>query len=654
MQKRAYFMQRENVKRSAAEDDILSFWSTLTPGSAAPVRGPEDRTRYITDKYVTPCFFEGEAPTRKSAPPDLGTIPARRAGDAPSREELAATPHTSPQARLQVARRLSDCPARISGCGRVGFQGLPDLVSRVSEKTGLASGGWHGVAACGHRWCPYCGPRDIADTASKVASALDLAAAEGWRVGLAVLTFPHLASTPATALVHAIRAGFAAISATLKTYRTPAAIAAAKTLKKADLYELSETQRATLRATIRAGSLLWWGRVELTIGKNGLHPHINCLLLIPPTAAAPEGIYKGLQRGEDGRAHLSSIEAKLYDAWTAATLRALRRWHPAQSGRYRAPDADLDDERADAERRVAELRAEPVDPSGFVAERQSRALAGALLDLDRARVAAFHDSPERLEARRVGVSAYAWEGAVGAAAHYALGLGGGAAPSSDWSLGSEWGGAGKPNDLWRCLDTAGMAPRWAAWCRASEGVRMTRASRGLVAWLEQLAEDAAAARDEEPSPSPSRVAVAHPLALQWSRDQGRERELLAAAGAGTAALAAWWTRNAPAPLLPLLEVLPVALPLDLDDPEELTARRRRLIEAHEASGLGWGYWMGADGRPSCTGRPAPSPETVAQAQALEVIPALERFAITRGVAPAAARRLAATLALATAQQEPTP
>jgi hypothetical protein len=639
-------MQEQKVKAKAApsvldqaEAAVLSFWEVTEAASGPLSLGAEPRTRYETDKYIN-------SDDRSPFPPALpqGTIPSGCRGVAPSASELAATPRGSTTARLHQARRLMDCPSRIRMCGRAGFRGLPEIIQRTDRATGEVSGGWGGLAACGHRWCPYCGPRGLTDTAARMTPALEDLSAEGWRIALGVLTFPHLAQTPEAALAGALRAGMAEVSAVMKDYRTPAAARAAATLRRADEYELSQTRRAELSQTIREGSLLWWARVELTLGVNGLHPHLNILLLIPPAATAPKGIYQGAERDpEAGHVHLSALEATLGHRWTSATLRALRRLDPPRAGRYRAPDADLDDDRDDRAARVAALTAEAAAASPLEAERLTRALAGAALDLAAAEAAARHDSPERRALRWRACSVLAWEGPVGAAASYALGLGPStsAAPSDGdyWSAADEWAGPGKLNDLWRALDAADTAPRWARWCQATEGVRMTRSSRGLVEWLETRAE--AAVTDPAPAPVKRRLAVAHPLVVQWARDQGRERDLHRAAAAGPAPLAAWWEAHAPAPLRPLLLLLPDAPVVDEQPEDELTAARRAVLRAHEGSGLGWGYWMGPDGRPVAwtdkdgkhrTDRQPPSRRAEAAARADDLWVEAERTIVFRRAA----------------------
>jgi hypothetical protein len=465
--------------------------------------------------------------------------------------------------------------------------------------------------------------------------ALGELAADGWRVGLAVLTMPHRLWTPAPALVEACRAGLSSVRGALDDWRTPAAVAALAALKAKDL---TASRRSELEAEARRGSLLWWARIELTAGKNGLHPHANVLLLIPPKASAPEGIYEGAARDpETGYVHLPALESALGPSWGAATIQALRALDPKRADSYRAADAGLADDLDDARARVDELRAAPV-AVGFVADRQARALAAALLDLAKAEQAAADDSPERRALRWRGCSVVAWEGAVGAAATYALGLGGGRPPASDWTVGEEWAGPGKDNDLWRALDSDQTAALWGCWCVATGRTRLTRASRGLVDWLDRIAQDVEAGAEVVSGPERRRVAVCHPLVVQWARDCGRERDIQRAAADGV--LGAWWVEHAPEPLRPLLELVPGAPLLDLDDADELRERRRRLVAAHDASGLGWGYWMGADGRPVAwvdkagktrTDRQPPSVAARRSARALAVLPAYDRYAETRGV-----------------------
>ena len=442
-------MHSKNQTFSAAEALVLSYVPFIGSDEGAQNKAPEGRTGYTRDKY--PSIGKGKEKTQASEsdkPPTVGGLVPRRASKVQPQTTIDLDSEVQPpevvlppknlsrSERQHRARRLSNCPRSISFCGRSAIsRGVVDLTS--SQSAAGVEGEERGLAMCGHRSCPVCGPLQQSEKAELLSKALLVLAAEGWRVGMVTLTFPHHLATPTDALANALAAGISAASKVLNSYANAAAIAARSALARMDRNHRGEpAQRASLLETIRDNSLLWLApSPEVTLGSHGLHPHYHVLVLVPPSLQK-QSWFKG--RKVDKYWRLFELEDALWEAWTPAVIGALRAGVRRDLQElYRPSDWTLGVEAVERQQRVDEL-----------ARSGAPGLDAARAELRQATLAARPDSCERRELRGRMVQAVRWSGAVAAAAHYT------------WGASNEISGAGKINTLWRTLDHDSTAPLW--------------------------------------------------------------------------------------------------------------------------------------------------------------------------------------------------
>ena len=429
------------------------------------------------------------------------------------------------------------------------------------------------------------------EKAELLSKALLMLSAEGWKVGMVTLTMPHHLTTPTDALANALAAGISAAAKVFNSYALPAAVAARSALACMDRNHRGEpAQRALLLETIRNNSLLWLApSPEVTLGSHGLHPHYHVLVLVPP-ALQKASWFKG--RKVDKYWRLFELENALWDAWTPAVIGALRAGVPRDAqDLYRPSDWSLGVEAVERQQRCDAL-----------ARSAAPGLEAARAELRQAQLAARPDSRERRDLRGRMVQAVRWSGAVAAAAHYT------------WGASNEISGAGKTNTLWRTLDHDSTAPLWGRWVASTAGRRLTRSSRGLIGWLEEVAETLP--QDlvpPAPEPPVKRVeAHAHPYVIRWARDSRQDAALRLAISQGQESLARWLKNHLPRHLRPLIELRPDRpTPDDADDRDPMRdeAAARILRAAQDLATVG--YWVGATGFVAAEERPIPCPKKAA-------------------------------------------
>lgn len=509
-------------------------------------------------------------------------------------------------ARLHRARRVQGCPQAITKCGRWAHHGLPQAL-QVEAPGAAPSGDVSGLATCGSRACPVCGPIEAKKAADRLARALSVLSPEGWQLGLATLTIPHRLHTPVPALVGAISKGLSAVGRLLKTYATDDAKEARSQLHDRWANTLTPGQKDLLRERVLLGSLGYLApHPEVTVGANGLHPHCHILLMCPPQLTRETWWVRGWQEpAPEGKRsktylHLGELEASLYEAWSDATLRTLNR--SARSYSYFPPDHGLKLELDRAGARLDEVLREQ-EKEKTDQEKNKKNVAAARADLAAALRSFGDNSPERLALRRRTAQVIKWRGPVGAIAHYA------------WGAASEVHNEGrKTNNLWRSLDSDFTAPLWGQWVEAARNVRLTRTSSGLKNLIKQAAEQAEAT----PAPgdlssiaaaaAPKKYVVAdvHTRVTQWLQDQKKTQQFREATAKGAAELRRWCELNLPPALQPLLHYRTERVTPEDDDRTALSSIRHELAVRGLELGAS-GYWIGPDGHPTTptTEQPAP-------------------------------------------------
>lgn len=538
-------------------------------------------------------------------------------------------------ARLHRARRVQGCPQAIAKCGRWAHHGLPQAL-QVEAPGAAPSGDVSGLATCGSRGCPVCGPIEAKKAADRLARALSVLTPEGWQLGLATLTIPHRLHTPVPALVAAISKGMSAVGRLLKTYATDDAKDARSQLHDRWANTLTPAQKDLLRERVLLGSLGYLApHPEVTVGANGLHPHCHILLMCPPALTRETWWVRGWQEpAPEGKRsktylHLGELEASLYGAWSDATLSALNR--SARSYSYFPPDHGLKLELDRAGARLDEVLREQ-EKEETDQEKNKKNVAAARVDLSAALRDFSDSSPKRLALRRRTAQVIKWRGPVGAIAHYA------------WGAASEVHNEGrKTNNLWRSLDSDFTAPLWGKWVEAARSVRLTRTSSGLKNLIKQAAEQAEAT----PAPgdvsglaavaaAPKKYVVAdvHTRVTQWLQDQKKTQQFREATAKGAAELRRWCELNLPPVLRPLLHYRTERVTPEDDDRSALSKIRHELAVRGLELGAS-GYWIGPDGHPATpdTEQPAPGADArIAERRAELLAPhPWQRMELLRGV-----------------------
>lgn len=242
---------------------------------------------------------------------------------------------TNPRAPARAARfalrntlRQITTIRRHQGCGR--YLVRADSSGRVQVRLGGEGHVAHysGVQLCGHIWtCPVCSPR------VRQARALDVdAAAETWltrngpgSVMLLTLTLPHAAGERLAAVLGAVRRAFSLLVAGRAWQQDKATFG--------------------LRHYIRAH--------DLTVGRNGWHPHLHILLFVGAALDADQ---------------VAALRARLYDRWRRAVMELDRDAPTAEHG----INLTVARNREDVTRYVCQVVADGADGGGGVAMEVTR------------------------------------------------------------------------------------------------------------------------------------------------------------------------------------------------------------------------------------------------------------------------------------------
>jgi hypothetical protein len=150
-----------------------------------------------------------------------------------------------------------------------------DLVA-IEKRLQRAS--YSGLQTCGRPGCPACGPKIAAERAADIALALTAWHLAGGTVAMITLTLPHTAAQSLAELLDGLTPAWSAIRAN----KTP-------------------------RRLLKAHTAGWIKRLEVTLGRNGWHPHLHVLLFLQPGTTLAE---------------LAELADAWYAAWSGRLIRA--------------------------------------------------------------------------------------------------------------------------------------------------------------------------------------------------------------------------------------------------------------------------------------------------------------------------------------------
>lgn len=130
---------------------------------------------------------------------------------------------------------------------------------------------------CGKTVCPLCGAKIAAERAADIALGLSSHYAAGGRVLFATYTLPHTRAQGLSELLSGLSRGWAAIR-----------------------------QNKTPRRLLRAHTVGWIKRLEVTVGENGWHPHLHVFRFLKPGVSD---------------AQAAELAAAEYDTWARSMQR---------------------------------------------------------------------------------------------------------------------------------------------------------------------------------------------------------------------------------------------------------------------------------------------------------------------------------------------
>jgi Replication protein len=128
--------------------------------------------------------------------------------------------------------------------------GAIETAQIVVEKRGDRAN-YSGLQTCGNPGCPQCGPKIAVERAADIALALTEHYSRGGRVILASLTAPHTRVQRLTDLLDGLGKAWASIR-----------------------------QNKVPRRLLKAHTVGWIKRLEVTTGPNGWHPHLHALIFV--------------------------------------------------------------------------------------------------------------------------------------------------------------------------------------------------------------------------------------------------------------------------------------------------------------------------------------------------------------------------------------